>query len=189
MSEPASPLAGAKYTGFVQVTAMGLQGMITLRGDLASGSLQQAVTALTGVEVPAPRKIAAAGEHAVAWMSPDELLIMLPYGAVSEALSELHSTLAGTHFLAIDVSDARAMFQIEGTAAREVIAKLMPVDMRAQAFAPGDFRRSRMAQIPAALWMPAENTVRIVCFRSVAEYAFNLLRDAAAPGGEVGVFN
>jgi len=58
--------------------------------------------------------------------------------------------------------------------------------MSAEAFGAGDFRRTRMAQIAAAFWMPAEGEARIVCFRSVAEYAFNLLKDAAAPGGEVG---
>ena len=189
MSEPASPLAGAKQTGFVDVTAMGLQGMITLRADLGADPLRQAVSALTGTEVPEQRRIALADDRGTAWMSPDELLIMVPYEAVSEALADLHRALAGTHFLAVDVSDARAMFSLEGDAAREVAAKLMPVDMRVPAFGPGDFRRSRMAQIPAAVWMPVEGELRIVCFRSVAEYAFNLLRDAAAPGGEVRLFS
>ena len=31
-----------------------------------------------------------------------------------------------------------------------------------------------------------EETIRVVCFRSVAHYVFGLLADAAEPGGEVG---
>jgi len=78
------------------------------------------------------------------------------------------------------------MFRLDEARAREVIAKLCPVDMGADAFAPGDFRRTRMAQIAAAVWMPSEEAAQIICFRSVAEYTFNLLKDAAEPGGEVG---
>jgi sarcosine oxidase subunit gamma len=186
MSEPKSPLAGAKYEGFVKLATMGLQGMITLRGDLGSEALEKAVKAVTGVDVPAQRRINLQGEAGAAWMSPDELLLLVPYADVAAALERLHDMLAGTHFLAVDVSDARVMFRLEGQGVREVVAKLMPVDMRKEAFGEGEFRRSRMAQIPAAIWMPGVDRVQIICFRSVAEYAFNLLKGAAAPGGEVG---
>lgn len=185
MSEPVSPLKERLYRGYVTVRAMGLQGMITLRGDLASAKVKAAVKEIAGVAPPAQRKIAMNGDRGAAWMSPDELLIFVPYSDVTEGLAQIHTALAGTHFLAVNVSDARAMFHLEGTQVREVVAKLMPVDMRAHAFGPGDFRRTRMAQIPAAFWMPTSDTVQIVCFRSVAEYAFNLLKDAVEPGAEV----
>lgn len=186
MSEPVSPLNGAKYEGFVTVRAMGLQGMITLRGDLSSVKVKDVVKSVSGVDLPAQRKIEMNGESGAAWMSPDELLIFVPYAQVNTKLAELQDALQGTHFLAVNVSDARAMFHLEGQGVREVVAKLMPVDMRRDAFGPGDFRRTRMAQIPAAFWMPAQDAVQIVCFRSVGEYAFNLLKDAAEPGGKVG---
>lgn len=186
MSDAVSPLNGVKYDGFVQVKAMGLQGMITLRGDLSSAKVKTAVKAVAGAAIPAPRKTTFSGDTGAAWMSPDELLIFVPYAQVEAKLADLHGKLAGQHFLAVNVSDARAMFHLDGDSAREVVAKLCPVDMSSAAFGPGDFRRTRMAQIPAAFWMPSEISVQIVCFRSVAEYAFNLLKDAAEPGGEVG---
>ena len=186
MSKAVAPLNGAKYEGFVTVQAMGLQGMITLRGDLSSTKVGKAVKAATGQPVPAQRKVAVDGGAGVAWMSPDELLLFVPYAEIDARLDALHKALTGEHFLAVNVSDARAMFHLEGNGAREVIAKLCPVDMSPDAFGPSDFRRSRMAQIPAAFWMPNDVSVQIVCFRSVAEYAFNLLKDAAEPGGQVG---
>ena len=69
---------------------------------------------------------------------------------------------------------------------RDVIAKLAPVDMHPGQFNGTMFRRTRFAQVPAAFWMPDAQTVRIVCFRSVARYMFDLLRIAAQPGSEVG---
>lgn len=187
MSDAVSPLNGAVFDGFVTVAALDSPGMITLRGDLESEVVTTAARRAAGVEMPAPGRCGFDGESGLAWMAPDELLIFMPRAEVSNRLERLHADLEGTHFLAVDVSDARAMFRLDGAGAREVIAKLCPVDMSPEAFAPGMFRRTRMAQIAAALWMPQAGAMNIICFRSVAEYAFNLLRDAAAPGGEVGI--
>lgn len=186
-----SALNGATAQGFARVEEMGLQGMITLRGDLASDKVRKAVKDATGQDVPALRTINAGDSGAVAWMSPDELLVMVAYDQVNETLAQIEAALAGDHFLAVNVSDARAMFRVtgNGAGAREALAKLCPVDMTPGVFEPGTFRRTRMAQIPAAIWMPDGETVQIVCFRSVAEYTFNLLRDAVADGGEVGLFS
>lgn len=188
MSEAVSALQGASYNGYVTVTELGLRGMITLRGDLASTDVKKAATSVTGVDMPGQREANVNGEAGLAWMSPDELLVMVPYAQVDETLAGIGKVLKDQHYLAVNVSDARAVFQVQGAAVREIMAKLCPVDMAPGAFEPGQFRRTRMAQVPAAFWMVDQETVQIVCFRSVAEYAFNLLTDAAEPGGEVGVF-
>ena len=189
MSEAVSALNGAAREGTVTVREVGPRGMITLRGDLASDKVKEAVTATTGAEMPQPRRITFSETGAAAWMSPDELLLMVDYTAVADRLAKLEGALKGAHFLAVDVSDARAMVEIAGPRVREVIAKLCPVDMAPAAFQPGDFRRTRMAQVPAAFWMVEDETIRVICFRSVAEYVFGLLCNAATPGGEVGFFD
>ena len=186
MSNAVSALNGATYNGFVTVTDVGLRGMITLRGNLTSPAIKKAVKAASGSDLPAQGHVATADDSAVAWMSPDELLIMTPYAEVEAALAKIDKALKGSHYLAVNVSDARAVLRVQGQGAREVMAKLSPVDMSADGFTPGMFRRTRMAQIPAAFWMPDADAVQIICFRSVADYAFNLLKDAAQPGSEVG---
>lgn len=186
MSEAVSALNGMRAEGPVSVTEAGLQGMITLRGDLSSPAMAAAVRAATGTAVPGQRRIEVAGGQACAWMSPDELLLLVPYGDSGAALTAIGAALAGTHHLAVAVSDARALFRVSGPGAREVIAKLCPVDMARTAFAPGEIRRTRLAQVPAAFWMAADETVFVVCFRSVARYAFDLLRNAAQTGADVG---
>ena len=189
MSEALSALNGAFHKGAVTVEDIGPQGMITLRGNLADETLMAAVKQATGADVPALRKITHAGPCSVAWMSPDELLILLPYGDVTAALDVLNAAMAGSHFLAVNVSDARALFRLTGkpAAVREVIAKLAPADLSADAFAPGDIRRSRMAQVAAAFWLPEEGVAQVVCFRSVAKYAFDVLA-TSAQAGPVGYF-
>ena len=187
MSNTVSALNGASAQGFVAVRDMGLQGMITLRGDLSGAKLKKAVKSATGGEMPGQGHVALSGTGGAAWMSPDELLIVVPYADVEARLAEIGKGMEGAHYLAADVSDARCMFAVTGDDAlvREALAKLMPVDLSPEAFKPGQFRRSRMAQVPAAIWMAEMGEARVVCFRSVAQYVFDLLKGASAPGSEV----
>ena len=186
MSEAVSALPGASFDGICRVEEQGLCGMITVRGDLSTPSMTSAIKNAAGVAVPKARKIAMGKTASVAWMSPDELLVMVPYAEVAKAMAKIEKALKEDHALVVNVSDARAVFDISSGPVRDVMAKLAPVDFAPDAFGPGDFRRSRMAQVPAAMWMPDDGSVRIVCFRSVAVYAFGVLRDAAGQGGEVG---
>lgn len=188
MSEPVSALTDAKFDGIARVEEIGLQGMITLRGDLGSRAMKSAATAAAGTEMPGIGRIAGDSSGGLCWMSPDELLLLCPYETVDATLERVQSALKDSHALAVNVSDARAVFRVGGPHARDVLAKLCPVDLSPEAFGPGNFRRTRMAQIPAAIWLVDDETFQIVCFRSVAQYAFDLLRIAAQPGSEVGLF-
>ena len=186
MSEPVTALRNATNgAGFATVTEIGPVGMITLRSNLAEKAISKAAVAASGVTMPDQRMCNTQGEHGIAWMSPDELLVMCPYGEVYDRLADLQGKLAKHHALAVNVSDARAVFQVTGPRVREVLAKLVPVDLHPDEFTPGMFRRTRLAQVPAAFWMPDETTVQIICFRSVAQYVFDVLCVAAQPGSEV----
>ncbi|PVA08173.1 sarcosine oxidase subunit gamma [Thalassorhabdomicrobium marinisediminis] len=169
------------------ITRHAERGMITLRADLSDGTVGEAVRAATGHAIPAAGKIAGDGTKGVLWMSPDELLIMVPYDTVDAALEQIVTALSGVHHLAVNVSDARAVFTVAGDDAREVLARLCPVDLHAQSFGVGDFRRTRLAQVPAAFWQH-ETGFDVVCFRSVGDYAEGVLRRSAqgTPTGALG---
>jgi len=164
------------------------RGMITLRGDLGDQSLCRIVSDVTGTDLPDRRRIAFNEEFALAWMSPDELLVMLPFEQAADTASMLSARLEGVHHLAADVSDARSLFRIEGHGARDVLAKGAPVDLAADRFGPGDFRRTRLGQVAAAFWMTGDHTFSLVCFRSVEEFVGRWLRVAARPNSQVEYF-
>ncbi|SFP24145.1 sarcosine oxidase subunit gamma [Tranquillimonas alkanivorans] len=188
MSEPVSALRGESYDGHIRVEEAGLRGMITVRGDLSSEAVARAVGEVSGVEVPGPNAANASDARGLCWMSPDELLLLVPHAEAGETLRRLSDALAGEHALVVDVSDARATFRLTGAPVREVLAKLTPADVSPGVFELGAFRRTRLAQVPAAIWMRDAQTAEVVCFRSVARYMFDLLATAARPGGEVGYF-
>lgn len=188
MSEPISALGGARYDGIARIEAAGPTGMITLRGDLATRPVKAAVTAVTGAKLPGQGQISFGKTGAAAWMSPDELLLFCPYDEASALLDRAETALGKAHALAVDVSDARAVFRVAGPAAREVMGKLFPVDFAPGQFDAGRFRRSRMGQIAAAVWMEEDGSFGMICFRSVADFAFELLKEAAMPGSAVGIY-
>lgn len=188
MSEAVSALNHAEFDGICRIEEIGLQGMITVRGDLASKALKSAVKSATGLNLPDVRECTSADGMAVSWMSPDELLVMCPYARAETLAAEMTDALKNVHSLVANVSDARASFVLTGAMMREVLAKIAPVDLSPDVFTPGMFRRTRFAQVAAAFWLKDNETAQVVCFRSVAPYMMSLLSAAAQPDSEVGYF-
>ncbi|MCF2870457.1 sarcosine oxidase subunit gamma [Octadecabacter sp. G9-8] len=165
-------------SNLAEITRSNARGMITLRGDLTSAKMKSAVKAACGQGMPTSAQVLGDGDGGVAWMSPDELLVMVPYDDVADVIADLNSALKGEHALVADVSDARAVFSINGADAHEVLARVCPVDLHVDSFAIGQFRRTRLAQVAAAFWRH-EAGFDVVCFRSVGDYVDGVLRNAA----------
>jgi sarcosine oxidase subunit gamma len=184
MSNIQTAMNGAHATGYVDVSEAPATGMITLRGDLADAGVQKAVKSVMGAGVPATLTVTDADAGQILWMSPDELMIVCAYDQADQMVSDLITALGDTHSMVVNVSDARAVFDLNGSATSEIIAKLAPIDVKSMP--AGTVRRTRFAQIPAAFWMTSNDSARIICFRSVGDYMFNQLRNSAQAGFEVG---
>ena len=164
--------------GEVLVAAQRRVEMLTLKADLSNKATCAAIKKVLGQAVPAPRKIAGG----LAWMAPDELLVMVPNGASSGDLSCRLQAEIKALSLAVDVSDARAVFTLKGNKAREVLAKGAPVDLSPEAFGLGDFRRTRLGQVAVAFWLEVDDEITLVCFASLKQFMFNWLVNAAQKG-------
>lgn len=182
MRNPVSPLGNASFDGFCKVKEIGPLGMISLRAKPDVKELAKAVKAAVGTNVPAQRRIEIAGDKACGWMSPDEYILILPYAETGAAMAAIASEMGEAHHLAAVVSDARAVFRVEGDKAEQVLAKLCPVDF--DTLEPGELRRTRAAQVAAAFWKDG-NGYTVVCFRSVAAYVMGLLSHSAEKGSEL----
>ena len=180
-------LEGVSDTGAggLKLSVQPLRGMVTLRADLSDAAVAGAVKTAVGSDMPDVRK---ATETAL-WMSPDELLLLTPYGEAVAAVDKLTEALSGVHHLAVDVSDARTMFKLEGDAAREVLAKGAPVDLARDQFSIGDLRRTRISHVAAAFWQSGESpdVFEIICFRSYASYLWEWLEESSREGTMPGI--
>jgi sarcosine oxidase subunit gamma len=162
------------------ITAVEGLGMITIRADLARAG--DAIAEAAGLAIPGTLRIVTDGARSLGWMSPDELLLILPGAETAEAVATLDEALAGEHGLVVDVSDARVVLDVTGAGAGDVLAKLVPVDLTG---VPDDgFRRSRAAQVAIALWRVPDG-FRIAGFRSTGDYLRLILENAAIPGSEL----
>ena len=164
-------------SGAVLVAAQRRVAMVTLKAELTKATCASIKKAL-GTPVPAARKIAGG----VAWMARDELLIMVPEGSTPQVVIDRLTAEIKAPLLAVDVSDARAVFTLKGNKSREVLAKGAPVDISPEGFTLGDFRRTRLGQVAVAFWLEADDEITLVCFASLKHFMFDWLVNAAQKG-------
>ncbi len=177
-----------EFQGIAHVTALPPSGMITLRAAPEAAGVLSVSGQRLNVSMPGPLRAIVEDGQALLWMSPDELLMLCDASEVEGHLDALTAAFTGHHAMAVDVSDARAQFRITGVHAREVLAKLCPLDMSPEGFGPGLVRRTKLGQVPAAIWLAENGAFDVVCFQSVADYVFDLLKIAAQPGSELYLF-
>ncbi|PYF10030.1 heterotetrameric sarcosine oxidase gamma subunit [Rhodobacter viridis] len=183
MSEAVSALKGESHVGFATVTEAGVTGMITLRADLAATATRIALAG-QGLKLPGAREIVAGDKgRFTGWMSPDELLVICAYEDAPAVAAGLAKSLHLEHALVTNVSDARARFTISGAKADQVLTKLCPVDFAT--LKAGEMRRTRAAQVAAAIWRSGPEELSLVCFRSVAGYVMGILEVSSRQGGEL----
>ncbi len=164
-------------SGDVLVAALHRVPMVTLKAELTKAT-RAAIKKALGSAVPDMRKIA----NGVAWMAPDELLIMVSEGDTPDAVIARLTAEIKAPMLAVDVSDARAVFTLKGNKSREVLAKGAPVDLSPEAFTMGDFRRTRLGQVAVAFWLEADDEITLACFASLKQFMFDWLVNAAQKG-------
>ncbi|ETX14342.1 sarcosine oxidase subunit gamma [Roseivivax halodurans JCM 10272] len=188
MFDAATTKETTRFEGLVTVEDTGLAGMITIRG--ARSEIGGAMSDTVGLPVPETLRVTTDGRRSLAWMSPDELMLFCGHEEAADLAARLAEATARAHALILDMSDARTLFTLTGAEAslREVLAKLTPADMRTQAFPRGMIRRTRLAQVSGAIWWADDGSLRVMCFRSVADYVRGLLCHAAHPASWVGHF-
>ena len=145
------------------------RGLLTIKTDLTQSKFIYAIVTAYAVDVPAIRQINKKGERELAWVAPDELLGLLPIEVVTQSFHSLNNALDGIHYLVVDVSDAFTVFTLTSSVL-DILAKGTPSDMSVQGFTIGEFRRTRIGQIQAFIWLTEEDTVHIMCRRSEATF-------------------
>ena len=88
MSDTSKKEFKRSFSGYVEICEKMPTGMITVRGDLNSRKLKSAFNKVVGATLPKERKVTLA-ENSIAWMSPDELLIICGYDNVSDLMKKL----------------------------------------------------------------------------------------------------
>jgi methylglutamate dehydrogenase subunit D len=181
LSAVAAPRGPAGVT-LMPCDDLGLATVIARKGQVTA--LAERVQSLFGMPLPTGPKRAAAGQVAFIGMGPGQWLAVEQGSADPQAFAaKLTKDLAGLASVS-DQSDARAVIRVSGPAARQALAKGLPVDLHPRAFGPGDAALTQVALIGAHIWQVDEApTYDIAVFRSLAgSFADWLIAGAAEFG-------
>jgi len=121
-----------------------------------------------GLTFPQPGTTITSGSARIVWTGRDQAFLI-----GTEPPAQLANVAAVT-----DQSDAWAWFHLTGEDARDVLARLTPLDLRDNSFAVGGVARSTMNHMQAILIRPAPHAYEIAVFRSMAGTLVHELTDA-----------
>jgi len=132
-----------------------------------------------GLRFPAPGETLSAGGVRIVWAG--RACAFLIGGPAPQGLKD--------HAAVSEQSDGWAGLRLEGPDAAEVLARLVPIDLRLAAFAPGRCARAPVNHMPALILRKTPDTLEIRVFRSMAATLVHELSEAmrglAARRGQV----
>lgn len=121
-----------------------------------------------GVDLPEPNRTSEKAGCRVIWFARGQVLLV---GADPDPALRRHAALT-------DQSDAWAVVALEGGGAEDVLARLVPVDLRSSAFKIGHTLRSQVVHMNASITRVGAVAFQIMVFRSMAETLVHDLRSA-----------
>ena len=182
--------------GSIAVSIINDRGMIDLRGDIKDKKFSTSIQKVLGITLPdAPRQSTSKETNTLLWLSPDQWLLLCPRTDVEKIIIKLQTALNEVHSLVVDVSDARTIFRLEGTGAKEVVTKGAPIDLSAQDCKAGYVRRLRFAEMAALIHIVSTDasndseTIDLFVFRSYAQYAWDWLAATSSKQSKLDIFS
>jgi heterotetrameric sarcosine oxidase gamma subunit len=171
--------------GAAALSPLGGGARFILRGELG---VIGAPLAEQGLTLPQRACTMTSGDTAqVLWLGPDEWMIR-PADRTEPAFAEaVNTACAGAHHQLVDVSDYYTDIGVTGARAREVLAKLTPLDMHPRGFQGGEVKGSMFGRVPAILRLEpdaAPETFTLTVRWSHADYLWCML---ALAGREYGL--
>ncbi|MGJ8544879.1 MAG: sarcosine oxidase subunit gamma [Sulfitobacter sp.] len=134
----------------------------------AAAGLSGALHAAHGMEYPEPgRSTGKTGARCI-WFGRGEALLMGP--APDAGLA--------AHGAVVDQSDAWAVVTLSGAGAVDVLARLMPLDLRAHVFKEGYTARTQLVHMACSVTRVGPESFMIAVFRSMAGTLVHDLRGA-----------
>ena len=168
--KPKSPCAGLLPMTVGSVTLeevdAGTLTSLTALGKVAD--LSTALEAAHGMTLPEPTRSTRTEDARCIWFGRGEALLM---GPVPD------QGLFG-HAAVVDVSDGWAVVTLSGPGAVEVLARLVPVDLRPRAFEEGRTARTQILHMSASITRTGAESFLILVFRSMAQTLVHDLKQA-----------
>lgn len=157
------------------------QGLMNLRN---SQDVSKIMRRYFGTALPEEaNSFSISGDRRALWLGPDESLLICADKDSAELHRTLGTQLAGQHFQLTLISDALAVYELKGPYVREILAKGCTLDLHVATFKPGQCAQSSLDRAAVTLMCETDNSFRLICRTSFADYVETWLKDAAIEYG------
>ncbi len=160
-------------------------GHLNLRGNPDDPAFTDACARVLGTALPVtPNTLAEGRSLLVAWLGPNEWLVMCEPDTQEGIAEALRTALGDVHSAVTDVTGGQTAIAVHGPHAAEVLAKGTPLDLHPRVFGAGRCAQTVVAKSAAFIRViePGE-AFEVVVRRSFADYLWQWLRDAAGEYG------
>lgn len=127
-----------------------------------------ALKAAHGMALPAPNRATGKASARAIWLSRGQVMLVGP--APDASLAEQAALT--------DQTDGWAVVRLEGVGVEDVLARLVPVDMRASVFKRGHTVRTDLMHMMVSVTRVGDQAFQIMVFRSMAETLVHDLKSA-----------
>ena len=183
--EPLAHLAlASQTTADMTNAAVGLQALpyhpsLLLRGEGDDQALLDSFHSTMGFALPiSPFRVIQQSEYSAFWLGPNEWLIL-----GDGARKKLANGLAGCHHALIDIGDGQQIIAISGAHAVDVLSKHCPLDLHNLNRSEPWCTRTVLAGIQIFLRNQGSSTYHVHASRSLSDYTWRVLEDAALEFG------
>lgn len=160
-------------------------GHINLRADAAIKASVDAIEGITGQPLPVVPNTMSQDDHRIFWLGPDEWLILTDADETSSLAESIREASGGTHVSVNDISGGQVAIELQGAAARSLLAKGCTLDLHPSVFPVGACAQSGLAKANILVSLvDGAPTFMVVVRRSFADY---LCRWLAHAGSDVGI--
>ena len=163
--------------GFRPITGRrdGGAGLLGARQPARNGTdeaFQAGVERVIGARAPIePNTVSRVGEAAIAWLGPDEWLVISPPDIKDGLSAKLEEALAGLHASVNDISSGQTIIRLHGARARDLLSKGCPLDLHPRVFGVGQCAQSHIAKSNALIIQVDDTpTYDVIVRRSFADY-------------------
>ena len=164
----------------VQLDQRSSLGHIVLRGDATSSGFLEATSRTLGCALPLQaNRFVDAENGRVCWLGPSEWLIMIAASVEARTAERLRAALTDEFAAVTEIGSAQAVLGVNGSHARELVAKGCPLDLHPRVFGPGHCAQTLLARAGVTILQTSDAPVfELVVRRSYADYVWRWLTDA-----------
>ena len=134
----------------------------------AEAALSLALKASHGMAFPAPNRATGKAAARAVWTGRNQAMLI---GPEPDAALAAHAALT-------DQSDGWAVVRLQGAGAVDVLARLVPIDLRPAQFKRGHTARTMLGHMPASITRVGDTAFQVMVFRSMAVTLVHELKTA-----------